>query len=438
MANTYTLIASNTVGSGGASSVTFSSIPATYTDLVVKYSGRSSGVLYYGQMYFNGSTTSYSRISVGGDGSSTFSGSYANEYTLIVDPSTATASTFGNTEVYIPNYAGSTNKSFSVDGVTENNATAANAIMYASLRSNTDAITSITFAPDTGNFVQYSTFYLYGVNKSTETGIGSKATGGTVTTSGGYTIHTFTSTGMFTPTTSITGADVLIVAGGGGGGGYWGGGGGAGGFQTLTSQSYSSGVGYAAIVGAGGAGGIETFGSNGYNSSFSSTVSTGGGYGGYGAVGGVGGSGGGGGYQYAGGAGTSGQGSAGGSGSTSGFLYATGGGGGAGAVGGASSSGTSGTGGAGTSNSYSGSAVTYAGGGGGGGRTVNGNTTGSGGSGGGGAGGSAGGTTTPASNGQPGTANRGGGGGGSLSSGSSNDSTGGAGGSGIIIVRYTT
>jgi hypothetical protein len=166
MATTFTKIASVSVGLLGAANIEFTSIPSTYTDLVLKYSGRSSANLYYGQLYFNSNTSSYSRMQLGGDGSSTFSGSYANEYTLIVDPSTSTASTFSSTEVYIPNYAGSANKSFSVDGVTENNATAAYAVMYAALWSNTAAITSIKLDPDSGDFAQYSTATLYGVSKS--------------------------------------------------------------------------------------------------------------------------------------------------------------------------------------------------------------------------------------------------------------------------------
>ena len=53
------------------------------------------------------------------------------------------------------------------------------------------------------------------------------ATGGTITTDGDYTIHSFTSGGTFTTDTAQP-VDLLDVAGGGGGGGYCGGGGGAG------------------------------------------------------------------------------------------------------------------------------------------------------------------------------------------------------------------
>jgi hypothetical protein len=77
-----------------------------------------------------------------------------------------TASTFASNDMYIPNYAGSNNKSVSVDGVQENNATAAASRLVAILWSNTAAITSLTLSPDYGNFAQYSTATLYGISKS--------------------------------------------------------------------------------------------------------------------------------------------------------------------------------------------------------------------------------------------------------------------------------
>jgi len=76
-----------------------------------------------------------------------------------------TASTFGNGQVYIPNYAGSNNKSTSADTVSEDNATLAYSALTAGLWSNTAAITSITIAAVT-NFAQYSTAYLYGISNA--------------------------------------------------------------------------------------------------------------------------------------------------------------------------------------------------------------------------------------------------------------------------------
>lgn len=164
--NTFTLIASSTVGAGGVASVTFGSIASTYTDLVLKASvrGTQSAVNQSYRVTFNGSsTTGLTMRRVYGDGSAAASDTTIN---LEGVGSTATASTFSNDEIYIPNYAGSTNKSFSVDNVGETNATTAYALMQAGLRSNTDAITSIVLTAINQSFSQYSTFYLYGVKNA--------------------------------------------------------------------------------------------------------------------------------------------------------------------------------------------------------------------------------------------------------------------------------
>jgi hypothetical protein len=168
MANTYVKIATVTVGSGGTANMTFSSIPSTYTDLVLKISGRTNVADYvdFCKVQFNGVATNQSERALRGNGSA------ANSYsdTLIysaTNGNTSTTSTFGNLELYIPNYAGSTNKSVSLDGVNENNATAALAEMQAGLWSSTAAITSIALVPYTGTlWQQYSTATLYGISKS--------------------------------------------------------------------------------------------------------------------------------------------------------------------------------------------------------------------------------------------------------------------------------
>ena len=167
MANTYTLIASVTVGSGGASTMGFTSIPATYTDLVVKISSRMSGAVRSTAvtLSLNGSSSSFTAKYHYGSGSA--AGSYSGTTAIAdSDGANATSNTFGSQEIYIPNYAGSTNKSFSVDGVQEDNQTEAYASLIAGLWSNTSAITSITLTSSSGNFVQYSTAYLYGIKNS--------------------------------------------------------------------------------------------------------------------------------------------------------------------------------------------------------------------------------------------------------------------------------
>jgi type II secretory pathway pseudopilin PulG len=266
------------------------------------------------------------------------------------------------------------------------------------------------------------------------------ASGCTVTASGGYTIHSCTTTGSNTLNTYRTLSADYLVVGGGGGGGSFGGGGGAGGMLT-GSQSVAAGS-YAVTVGDGGAGqgtsDVGVNGINGANSIFagSSTITAiGGGGGGSRAgapgyvskAGNSGGSGGGSssgdtGTQPTVAAGTSGQGSAGGQGMIGAYIH--GGGGGASQAGANGVTGSPGKGGDGLASSISGSSVTYAGGGGAGSiyQTA---TVGAGGSGGGGSGGWSGGFI--------GTPNRGGGGGGG-----SYTAGGGKGGSGIVIVRYQT
>ena len=165
---TYQLISSVTVGSGGASSIDFTSIPATYTDLVVKFSLRGTTSANYTalKITFNGSTTSYTGRQLYGDGSGAVSNNFSDAWAGYISAATGTANTFANTELYVPNYAGSSNKSSSVDYVQENNTTTAISGLWARLWSNTAAITQITATPEVGNFAQYSTAYLYGIKSS--------------------------------------------------------------------------------------------------------------------------------------------------------------------------------------------------------------------------------------------------------------------------------
>jgi hypothetical protein len=248
------------------------------------------------------------------------------------------------------------------------------------------------------------------------------ATGGTVTTSGLYTIHTFTSSGTFS--VSSGGTVEYLVIGGGGGGGFqvtsWSaGGGGAGG--VLAGTISVSALSYPVTVGAGGGSHL-----NGSNSIFNGQTALGGGRGGnLNENGALGGSGGGGGSSNAiGGTGTAGQGSAGGN--TTGGSWQSAGGGGAGGIGGSSLGGqtaAAGNGGIGISSSISGISQNYAGGGGAGGYYSSGTA-----SHGGGAGGAF------LQNGNSATANTGSGGGGAGDQGG----VGGNGGSGIVIIRYLT
>ena len=116
---------------------------------------------------FNGSTSSRSWRFLEGNGSSASSASGTDGRFSTFNADTSTANTFGNAELYIPNYAGSNYKSVSIDTVTENNATSAYAEIEAALWANTAAISSITCTLAFGTlFMQYSTATLYGISKS--------------------------------------------------------------------------------------------------------------------------------------------------------------------------------------------------------------------------------------------------------------------------------
>ena len=170
MANTFELISSVTVGSGGAASIDFTSIPSTYTDLCLKFSGRASSNSGFPwavvRATFNGSSSNWTYRAIYGDGSGASSAVSSVSELGFGTSSLNTANTFGNTEIYIPNYAGSAYKSASVDSVTENNATQTLSALETNLWANTAAITSISLPCPSGTWVQYSTAYLYGVKNA--------------------------------------------------------------------------------------------------------------------------------------------------------------------------------------------------------------------------------------------------------------------------------
>jgi len=171
MANTYILISSNVLGSAAAS-VTFSSIPATYTDLVLRASARSSvaGVFTNLITTFNSDTTqaNYTHTYLNAQSSSTYSGRGNETVNDALTGNDATANTFSSFEYYIPSYTASQFKPFSIISNIENNSStnwAITAVAYQ-YRSNT-AISTFKVAPPGGeNFVSGSSFYLYGIKNT--------------------------------------------------------------------------------------------------------------------------------------------------------------------------------------------------------------------------------------------------------------------------------
>lgn len=173
MARTKRLIASTVLGSNAAS-VTFSSLPQTFDDLVILSSARSQrtpassaqlGILL---VQPNGLTTGLSQRYMAGSGSSTFSSTDTTWGISITpdDTSNWTASTFASVEIYIPNYAGSASKTMAATTCLENNATASYIYAIAGLRSSTDAITSLVISGGTHGIKSGSSFQIYGIKHS--------------------------------------------------------------------------------------------------------------------------------------------------------------------------------------------------------------------------------------------------------------------------------
>jgi len=176
---TYKAISTVTVGSGGALAIEFTSIPQTYTDLLVRLSTRvneTGQIRSYVRWRFNDSAAGYSY---------TWGYAYDNNVTngvsdinlsaahiYITNGPDSTGSTFGNTDLYIPDYTNANNKSHIVDGVTENNNTTTYMVSTsASMWANTAAINKIVLQPNpfgggTIKFVEHSTATLYGISKS--------------------------------------------------------------------------------------------------------------------------------------------------------------------------------------------------------------------------------------------------------------------------------
>jgi len=166
MAATYVLIASNTVGAGGASSVTFSAIDSGYTDLKIVASTRTNTGANWTLIGINGGSDTATTLNHLLDFNGTIYAQTYSSFRVPNNPSTTTSNTFSNVEIYIPNYTSSNSKSMSANGVVEDNSTNTELQLAAFLWPYSSAISSLTITNGGDNFVQYSTFYLYGIKNS--------------------------------------------------------------------------------------------------------------------------------------------------------------------------------------------------------------------------------------------------------------------------------
>lgn len=160
------LISTVTVGSGGITDINLTSIPQTYTDLLVQMNLRSTDAGANNATFFmlNGAFSNHYYRDLIGDGAAVTStnGSNVSSARFAIPGTTVTANTFGSVQAYLPNYSGSSKKSFSLDAVVENNATSSWQQILAGLWDSTSAVTSILLI---GKFAQHSTISIYGITK---------------------------------------------------------------------------------------------------------------------------------------------------------------------------------------------------------------------------------------------------------------------------------
>ena len=168
--NSYESIATFTVGSGGLSSLTFSSIPQTYKHLQIRAIARNTRAATGNSLLafqFNGVTSGYTYHFLTGDGTSaTAAGGTAQTYAYLGNQARANelANVFDPSVIDILDYANTNkNKTVRVLSGVEQNATISLITLGSSMWNNTNAITSIELKPGAGSFVQYSSFALYGV-----------------------------------------------------------------------------------------------------------------------------------------------------------------------------------------------------------------------------------------------------------------------------------
>lgn len=162
---TMTLIQSITVDSSGPLIVEFTAVPQSFTDLVVVGSVRANRATPMDEMRIrlnNSTATSGPRLRGNGVSAS----SVTDNIPELANGTTSTANTFSNFQIYVPNYTSAAEKTFSVDGVTENNATEAYQSIMAGNTEITATVTSVRL--DTRSAVailENSYFALYGITK---------------------------------------------------------------------------------------------------------------------------------------------------------------------------------------------------------------------------------------------------------------------------------
>lgn len=152
-------------------SISFTGIPSTYTDLYVYISGRSNrtnAAVDAIDLGFNGSYANFYGLRGAWNGSTTFGGAFSGSYIGVSSTdAAATSAIFGNTWIYIPDYAGSTVKTAFSDGRSDNQTATSDSQFAAAYWSQTSAITEVNFRPQSGaSWVAKTKATLYGITKA--------------------------------------------------------------------------------------------------------------------------------------------------------------------------------------------------------------------------------------------------------------------------------
>lgn len=159
MPSTYDPIATQTLGSSAAS-VTFSSIPATYTDLVLVFNGTSLAASYLSLQYNSDTGTNYSVTLMRGDGTTASSNRYSNINDIYASIGNTLNTTISNIFFQIQNYSNTTTFKTSLSRTNQStNATEAGVGLWRS----TAAINAIKVLSPNSNFATGSMFTLYGI-----------------------------------------------------------------------------------------------------------------------------------------------------------------------------------------------------------------------------------------------------------------------------------
>ena len=170
IAGDYESIATVNVGSGGQATITFSSIPATFKHLQVRYMSRSATATTTDVLswrFNSDSGSNYSRHFLFGDGASVTSGAAVSDTRMTTDGTTgatATSNIFGVGVVDILDYA-DTNKYKTLRALSADDRNGAGLmVMNSGNWRSFSAVSTITIVTNsTANFAQHSQFALYGI-----------------------------------------------------------------------------------------------------------------------------------------------------------------------------------------------------------------------------------------------------------------------------------